>query len=139
LAMQPQLMLNALTEVTKYTPQLQKDTWHQGKIFRMPSTSCTYTKIINRSLKYNSRDATFSRSIYFYKLRYIFQAVSPRIIRSTKLYIQRQVLSNKYCCLLLSWNYISSTLTALLVWQYLTLYIQFCAPDDGRRDRPKNM
>jgi hypothetical protein len=26
LAMQPQLMLNALTEVTKYTPQLQKDT-----------------------------------------------------------------------------------------------------------------
>ena len=28
----------------------------------------------------------------------MFQAVPPPIIRSTKLYIQRQVLSNKYCC-----------------------------------------
>jgi hypothetical protein len=40
----------------------------------------------------------FSRSVYFYKLLYMFQAVPPPIIRSTKLYIQRQVLSNKYCC-----------------------------------------
>jgi len=52
-------------------------------------------------LKY--KDATFSRSIYFYKLLYVFQAFPPPIIRSTKLYIQRQVLSNQYCCLLLSW------------------------------------
>jgi hypothetical protein len=29
---------------------------------------------------------------------HFFQAVSPPIIRSTKLYIQRQVLSNRYCC-----------------------------------------
>jgi len=49
------------------------------------------------------QDATFSRSIYFYKLLYMFQAVSPPISRSTKLYIQRQVLSNQYCCLLLTW------------------------------------
>jgi len=42
-------------------------------------------------------------SIYFYKLLYIFQAVSPPVIRSTKLYIERQVLSNQYCYLLLSW------------------------------------
>jgi len=55
------------------------------------------------SLKYNQQDATFPRSIYFYKLLYMFQAVPPPIIRSTKLYIQRQVLSNQYCCLLLSW------------------------------------
>jgi hypothetical protein len=53
-------------------------------------------------LKYNQRDVTFSRSIYFYKLLYMFPAVPPPIIRSTKLYIQRQVLSNQYCCLLLS-------------------------------------
>ena len=45
------------------------------------------------SLKYNQQDATFSRSIYFYKLLYMFQAAPPPIIRSTKLYIQRQVLS----------------------------------------------
>jgi hypothetical protein len=50
------------------------------------------------SLKYNQKDATFSQSIYFYKLLYIFQAVPPPIIRSTKLYIQRQVLSNQHCC-----------------------------------------
>jgi hypothetical protein len=55
------------------------------------------------SLQYNQQDATFSWSIYFDKLIYMFQAVSPPIIRSTKLYIQRQVLSNQYCCLLLSW------------------------------------
>jgi len=34
----------------------------------------------------------FSRYIYFYKLLYMFQSVSSPIIRSTKLYIQRQVL-----------------------------------------------
>jgi len=79
------------------------------------------------SLKYSQQDATFSRSIYFYKLLYMFQAVPPPIIRSTKLYIQRQVLSNQYCCLL------------QLVWQYLALYIQFCAPDDGRRNGLKHV
>ena len=59
--------------------------------------------IANVSLKYNQQEATFSLSIYFYKLLYMFQAVPPPIIRSTELYIQRQVLSNQYCCLLLSW------------------------------------
>jgi len=33
----------------------------------------------------------------------MFQAVPLPIIRSTNLYIQRQVLSNQYCSLLLSW------------------------------------
>jgi hypothetical protein len=63
------------------------------------------------SLKCNQQDATFSGSIYFYKLLYMFQAVSLPIIRSTKLYIQRQVLSNQYWCLLLScmrWNEVPS-------------------------------
>jgi hypothetical protein len=59
--------------------------------------------IANISLKYNQQVATLSRYICFYKLLYMFQAVPPPIIRSTKLYIQRQVLSNQYCCLLLSW------------------------------------
>ena len=62
-----------------------------------------YPCITSITLKYNQQDATFSRSIYFNKLLCMFQAVSPPIIRSTKLYIQRQVLSNQYCCLLLSW------------------------------------
>jgi hypothetical protein len=59
--------------------------------------------IASMFLKYNQQDATFYRSIYFYKFLYMFQAVSPPIIRSTKLFIQRHVLSNSYCCLLLSW------------------------------------
>jgi hypothetical protein len=54
--------------------------------------------------KYNQQDATFFRSIYFYKLLFLFQAVPPPIISSTKLYTQRQVLSKQYCCLLLSWR-----------------------------------
>jgi len=83
------------------------------------------------SLKYNQQDATFSRSIYFYKLLYMFQAVPPPIIRSRKLYIQRQVLSNQNCCLLQQ--------AAVLVWKYLTLYVEFCAPDDGRRNRLKHV
>jgi len=62
-----------------------------------------FVNVVMKSLKYNQQGATFSRSVYFYKLLYMFQAVSPPIIRSTKLYIQRQVLSNQYCCLLLSW------------------------------------
>jgi hypothetical protein len=36
------------------------------------------------SLKYNQQDVTFSRSVYFYKLLYMLQAVPPLIIRSTK-------------------------------------------------------
>jgi hypothetical protein len=47
------------------------------------------------SLKYDQQVATCSRSIYFYKLLYMFQAVPPPNIRSTKRYIQHQVLSNQ--------------------------------------------
>jgi len=43
-----------------------------------------FGNLCNISLKYNQQDATFSRSIYFYKLLCMFQAVPPPIIRSTK-------------------------------------------------------
>ena len=59
--------------------------------------------------KVRPKTYNFSRSIYFYKLLYMFQAVPPPIIKITKLYIQRQVLSNQYCCLLLSWMRWNST------------------------------
>jgi len=59
--------------------------------------------IASISLKYNQQDAMFSWSIYFYELLHVFRAVPPPIMGSTKLYIQRQVLSKQYCCLLLSW------------------------------------
>jgi hypothetical protein len=95
-------------------------------------------------LKYNQQNATFTRSIYFYKFLYMFQAVPPPIIRSIKLCIQRQVLLNQYCCLLLSWMRWSSVPShsreqqaAVLVGNYLTLYVQFCALKDGRKNRLK--
>ena len=59
--------------------------------------------------KVQPKNATFSRSIYFYNLLYMFQAIPPPIIKSTKLYIQRQVLSNQYC---LERSSISSTTAA---------------------------
>ena len=68
------------------------------------TAACTHHASI--SLKYDQQDATFSRSIYFYKLLCMFQTVPPPIIRSTKLYVQRQVLSNQYCCLLQSFHLI---------------------------------
>ena len=39
------------------------------------------------------------------------------------------------------WNSISSTIAASssIDWQYLKLYVQFCAPDDGRRNRLKHV
>jgi len=57
-----------------------------------PTTSTSFLTFIcpciaSISLKYNQQDAMFSRSIYFHKLLYMFQAVPPPIIRSTKLYI----------------------------------------------------
>jgi len=51
--------------------------------------------IASISLKYNQQDAKFSRSVYFYKLLYMFQAVPPPVMGSRKLYIQRQVWSNQ--------------------------------------------
>jgi hypothetical protein len=63
----------------------------------------TFHECLGISLKYNQEDARLSGSIYFYKLLYMIQAVPPPIIRGTKLYIQRQVLSKQYCCLLVSW------------------------------------
>jgi hypothetical protein len=79
--------------------------------------------IASTSLKYNQQDATLSRSIYFYKLISMFQAVPPPIIRSTKLYIQRHVLSNQYCCLLLSWMKWD--------WNCSTCFRRFLRPSSG--------
>ena len=70
---------------------------------RIHSQSAGYHSDTFFTLKYNQQNATFSRPIYFCKWFYTFQAIPPPIIRSTKLYIQRQVLSNQYCCLPLPW------------------------------------
>jgi len=63
----------------------------------------------------------FLKFIYFCKMFYMFQTVFPSIIRSIKLYIQLAAGS-------------SNGLT-----KCLTLYVQFCAPDDGQKNRLKHV
>jgi len=62
---------------------------------------------------YNQQDETFLKLIYFCKRLYMFETGIPSIIRRTKLHIERQAC--------------------------LTLYVQFCAPDDGRKNRLKHI
>ena len=66
-------------------PDLKPPVQYPHKILTSLTFICPC--IASTSPKYNQQDATFSRSIYFYKLLYMFQAVSPPIIRSTKLYL----------------------------------------------------
>ena len=51
---------------------------------------------------YNQQDATLHNLFIFCEILYMFQAVSPPIIRSSKLYIQHRVLcqtftATRYC------------------------------------------
>ena len=61
--------------------------------------------------------------IYFRMTLYMFRTVFPSIIRSSRLYIEQQAMSNRYCCLLA----ICQTDTAVCLLasrqQYL-LYVQ---------------
>ena len=66
-----------------------------------------------------------SQIIYSCKTLYMFRTVFPSIIRSSKLRIQQRYMSNSCCYLLLSgmrWN-----------------SMEFRAPDDGRKNRPKHV
>jgi hypothetical protein len=140
-------------------------------------------------LKYNQQDATFSWSIYFNKLLYVFRSVPPPIIRRTAFHLTLDRSRQQYwfdntwrcmhsfvflmmgggtssissstpsgssigltildavCTVLRSWWWAEEPVPShprhhqatVLVWQYLTLYAQFCAPDDGWRNRPKHV
>jgi hypothetical protein len=56
----------------------------------------------------------------------------------TSLSVQLQAYASN-CTLKLVPPHPRKQLAAVLVWQYLTLYVQFCAPDDGRRNRLKHV
>jgi hypothetical protein len=89
------------------------------------------------SLKYNQQYATFSRSIYFYKLLYRFQAVPKPIIRSTKnVHTAKGIVKP---ILLPAAIVDEMELCSISVFLYLTLCVQFCAPEDGRRKRLKHV
>jgi len=60
------------------------------------------------------------------KLLYMFQAVSPPIIRSTNLYIQRQVLSKQHCSLPLScmrWKELRSISSTIVAGSSISLFL----------------
>jgi hypothetical protein len=97
-------------------------------------------RYVDTHLKHNQQTATFSRSIYFCKLLYMFQAVTPPTIRSTKLYIQRLVLSNHYCCLLLSWMRYGTAFHLNKVQRFLDLFISVnCSTCFRRLLRPPSV
>jgi hypothetical protein len=92
---------------------------------------------------YSQQDATFLICLFLQKL-YMFQAVPPPILRSTQLYIQLQVLSTNTaasCYRGRDGTAISSAVATCssIGWQYLKLYVQLCAPDDGRRNCLKHV
>jgi hypothetical protein len=73
----------------------------------------------------------------------MFQVVITPIIRSTQLYKTASGIVNQYCCQLLPWLRwnISSTVAASssIGCPFLKLFVQLCAPDDGRRNRLKHV
>ena len=67
--------------------------------------------------------------LYFCKTLYMFEMVFPSIIRSSKCTYSIRHLSDHCCYLLLAWAR----------WnECLMLYVQFWAPDDGRKTRLKH-
>ena len=76
--------------------------------------------IANIFSEYNQQDETYLKFTYSCKTFYMFQTGFPSIIRSTKLHIQRQVF--------VAWRLAAGSSICL------TPYVQFCAPDDGRKN-----
>ena len=75
---------------------------------------------------------------------YMFRAVLPPIIRSAKLYTQRRVYVGLFLLLTASVGELEQLTHASGKKKkkpdiYPTLCIQFCAPDDGRKNRPKHV
>jgi len=75
-----------------------------------------------------------SQFIYFCKTLYMFQTCFPSIIRSSKLHIQRQVADRPIPLPAGSPVRLAAGSTI-----GLTLYMQFWAPDDGRKNHLKHV
>jgi hypothetical protein len=76
--------------------------------------------------------------VYWISL-YMFRTVFPSIIRSPRLYIQRQVYVIEFRWLHASGHVPVSMQSTKLSDIHLTLYVQSWTPDDGRKDRPKHV
>jgi len=74
--------------------------------------------------------------VYWISL-YMFRTVFPNIIRSPRLYTQRQVYVIQVSWLLASAPVIKQSTNMYDI--HLTLCVQSWTPDDGRKDRPKHV
>ena len=87
-------------------------------------------------LRVQPKRCSISQLIYFFKTFYMFQTGFPSIIRSSKLHIQRQVFVRP---LLLHAATLARSKYQYWSDKYLTLCVQFWAPDDGRKTRLKHV
>ena len=134
---------NSKLEPTRCNVSQFIDFYKRSTCFRrfLPPSSgahnCTYSylNIFRRSAdnsKLQPRRCNVSRFIYFYRRCTCFRRfLRPSSGAHNCTYNFRYF--NQYCC------YLLEQLAAVLVWQYLTLYVQLCAPDDGRRNRLKHV
>jgi len=108
----------------KITNTVQSQTSH--------STLCTISRVFTSVHRVQPTRCDVSQFIYFCKTLYMFQTVFPSIIRSSKLHIQRQAFVR---LLLLP----AASLASLATGSSNSLYVQFWAPDDGRKTRLKHV
>ena len=99
--------------------------------------------IVNRITNYNQQDATFLDLFIYTDALHVSGGSSAHHQEHITVHAASGIV-NEYCSLLLSWmrrSSISSTTAASssIGWQYLKLYVQLCAPDDGRRNRLKHV
>ena len=79
--------------------------------------------------------------IYFYRRSTCFRRFLRPSSGAQKLYLKLQLLStNTAACCYRGWDGTQLHLIYDSIgWQYLKLYVQLCAPDDGRRNRLKHV
>ena len=129
--------------VSKCTLHYQEQEWNLGTM-KLSRTNHLHITIYISIVK-PTRCTIFW--VYWISL-YMFRTVFPAIIRSPRLYIQRQVYVIQVFSLLASgpemelhdFHLGTASKQSTNLWNiYLTLYVQSRTPDDGRKDRPKRV
>jgi len=105
-------------------------------VLQLLSTHFTFIGLYIVVYFYSKTNYMHNFHVYWISL-YMFRTVFPSIIRSSRLYIQSQVYVIQVSWLLASGP--ASKQSTNLYDIYLTLYVQFWTPDDGRKDRPKHV
>jgi len=87
---------------------------------------------------YSQQDATF--------LNLFISKDAPHVSGGSSAHHQEHItvhtasgIVNQYCCSLLPWMRFMVAASSSIGWQYLKLFVQLGAPDDGRRNRLKHV